>query len=143
MTFLLLRAADKRHHQTFRMVTRIIQLTVETNTVSSILAILTLALYSVRPLSILMFYFAVPKISFQCGKSVTYFLCPYANSLLISFNNRAYVLKEAETVVPNQSSNGGSAIRFTAGLTFHSGTNNCIQPKMSYAEVLPEEDVKV
>ncbi|KIK52369.1 hypothetical protein GYMLUDRAFT_64305 [Collybiopsis luxurians FD-317 M1] len=126
MTFLLLRATDKRHHQTFRMVTRIIQLTVETNTVSSILAILTLALYSMRP-------------------RVTYFLCPYANSLLISFNNRAYVLKEAETVVPTQSSNGGSAIQFTAGLTVSSHTYqlDSIKPKVSYPEVLPEEDVKV
>lgn len=133
MTFLLLRATDKKHRQTNTMVTKIIQLTVETNVASSILAILTLALYSHYP-------------------STTYFICPsmllgktYANSLLLSFNNRAYVLKERETTM-HDSGYTSQSTRFSSGMALSNAdtyTLGSIKPKpsTSYGGVEPSSAV--
>lgn len=81
MTFMLMRSRHDLHRQTNDMVRRIVRLVVETNTLSSGIAILSLVL-------------------FFGDSSETIFLCPtmimgkiYANTLLVTFNNRAYVQK--------------------------------------------------
>ncbi|RDB21486.1 hypothetical protein Hypma_011894 [Hypsizygus marmoreus] len=81
MTYLLLRAGNKHHRQTNDIVMRIVQLTVETNSVSATVAIVSLILFAGAP-------------------GTTYFITPtmilgklYANTLLVTFNNRAFLHK--------------------------------------------------
>jgi len=108
MAFLLLQANDRRvSTQTHRMIIRIIQMTVETNTVSACLAILSLILFS-------------------ADSSATYFACPsmllgktYSNSLLLSFNNRAYLLKDQ-----HQTTVTASSLLFKHTVQPGFGTNN-------------------
>jgi len=111
MSFLLLRASNRRIHQTHRMITRIIQMTVETNAISTFLAILTLILFSVDP-------------------GATFFICPsmllgktYSNSLLLSFNNRAYISKnEHQITLPVSSSLFTNSVQPSSGTTLNSNT---------------------
>ncbi|KAJ7487773.1 hypothetical protein FB451DRAFT_1528369, partial [Mycena latifolia] len=79
MSFLLLRASRQQHKQTNDIVKRIVRLTIETNALSTFVAILSLILFYGTP-------------------NTTYFICPtmvlaklYANTLLVTFNNRAFV----------------------------------------------------
>ncbi|KAF8189852.1 hypothetical protein K438DRAFT_933461 [Mycena galopus ATCC 62051] len=77
MTFLLTKASRQQHKQTNDIVKRIVRLTIETNLASTIVAIVSLILFYGTP-------------------NTTYFICPtmvlaklYANTLLVTFNNRA------------------------------------------------------
>ncbi|KAJ7484758.1 hypothetical protein FB451DRAFT_92131 [Mycena latifolia] len=79
MTFLLTQASAQNHRQTNDVVKRIVRLIVETNTLSAGVAILGLILFAGVP-------------------GTNYFVCPtmvlpgiYANTLLVTFNNRAFV----------------------------------------------------
>ncbi|KAF7326022.1 hypothetical protein MKEN_00453100 [Mycena kentingensis (nom. inval.)] len=88
MSYLLLRAGQNQHRQTNDIVRRIVRLTVETNTASTIVAIVSVILFYGTP-------------------NTTYFIAPtmvlaklYANTLLVTFNNRAFI----------HGSNGGSQV---------------------------------
>ncbi|KAJ7057815.1 hypothetical protein C8F01DRAFT_1256431 [Mycena amicta] len=79
MTYLLLKAGQQQHKQTNDIVKRIVRLTIETNSASTVIAILSLILF-----------FGAPN--------TTYFIAPtmvlaklYANTLLVTFNNRAFI----------------------------------------------------
>ncbi|KAJ7096728.1 hypothetical protein B0H15DRAFT_55355 [Mycena belliarum] len=79
MSYLLMRASRNQHKQTNDIVKRIVRLTIETNALSTFVAIISLILF-----------FGTPN--------TTYFICPtmvlaklYANTLLVTFNNRAFV----------------------------------------------------
>ncbi|KAJ7060865.1 hypothetical protein C8F01DRAFT_176014 [Mycena amicta] len=85
MTYLLLKAGQQQHRQTNDIVKRIVRLTVETNSASTIVAIISLALF-----------FGTPN--------TTFFIAPtmvlaklYANTLLVTFNNRAFIHKNTGT----------------------------------------------
>ncbi|KAJ7096718.1 hypothetical protein B0H15DRAFT_946181 [Mycena belliarum] len=78
MTFLLTQASKQNHRQTNDVVKRIVRLIVETNALSASVAILGLILFAGVP-------------------GTNYFVCPtmvlpgiYANTLLVTFNNRAF-----------------------------------------------------
>ncbi|KAJ7136011.1 hypothetical protein C8R44DRAFT_976737 [Mycena epipterygia] len=78
MTFLLTQASHQNHRQTNDFVKRIVRLIVETNAFSAGVAILGLILFAGVP-------------------GTNYFVCPtmvlpgiYANTLLVTFNNRAF-----------------------------------------------------
>ncbi|KAJ6631128.1 hypothetical protein B0H10DRAFT_708496 [Mycena sp. CBHHK59/15] len=79
MTVLLTQASRQNHRQTNDVVKRIVRLIVETNALSASIAILGLILFAGVP-------------------GTNYFVCPtmvlpgiYANTLLVTFNNRAFV----------------------------------------------------
>jgi len=97
MSIFLLRSSNHFHHHTHQMVRKIVTLVVETNSLSAFIAMLGVILYSALPTS-------------------TYFICPtlviskiYANTLLLTFNNRAYLVKE-RVVIPQRTT-------FSSGLT--------------------------
>ncbi|KAJ6631105.1 hypothetical protein B0H10DRAFT_2207493 [Mycena sp. CBHHK59/15] len=85
MTFLLMNASRQQHKQTNDIVKRIVRLTIETNALSTIVAVLSLILFYGTP-------------------NTTYFICPtmvlaklYANTLLVTFNNRAFIHNSGTT----------------------------------------------
>ncbi|THU97143.1 hypothetical protein K435DRAFT_754226 [Dendrothele bispora CBS 962.96] len=99
MTALLLHSRQKTHKQSHYMIKRIINLTVETNLLSSFLALLTVILLVAIP-------------------NTNYFTCPsmilgkiYSNSLLLMLNNRAYLSAGALTIpsASNPSSSGSTS----------------------------------
>ncbi|KAJ7910605.1 hypothetical protein B0H13DRAFT_2011578 [Mycena leptocephala] len=120
MTFLLLRASRQQHKQTNDIVKRIVQLTVETNTLSTLVAIISLILFYGTP-------------------NTTYFICPtmvlaklYANTLLVTFNNRAFIHgngtnTHSASVNDSYASRSRSGARksmpFSAGLGMNSETD--------------------
>jgi hypothetical protein len=123
MTFLLLNASRQQHKQTNDIVKRIVRLTIETNTLSTVIAILSLALFYGTP-------------------NTTYFIAPtmvlaklYANTLLVTFNNRAFIHKTGATSHHSASVNDSYAPRgsrmtasrkslpFSAGLGLDSETD--------------------
>jgi len=119
MSYLLLQATAQQHKQTNDIVKRIVRLTIETNAASTVVAIISLILF-----------FGTPN--------TTYFICPtmvlaklYANTLLVTFNNRAFVHQTGGTShsasVNNSYSQGGRSSRksmpFSAGLGLNSDTD--------------------
>ncbi|KAJ6590625.1 hypothetical protein DFH09DRAFT_1274075 [Mycena vulgaris] len=123
MTFLLLKASRQQHKQTNDIVKRIVRLTVETNALSTVVAILSLILFYGTP-------------------NTTYFICPtmvlaklYANTLLVTFNNRAFIHQTGGTNAHSASVNDSYAPRgsrntasrkslpFSAGLGLDSETD--------------------
>ncbi|KAJ7910613.1 hypothetical protein B0H13DRAFT_599752 [Mycena leptocephala] len=79
MTVLLTQASRENHRQTNDLVKRIVRLIIETNALSASIAIVGLVLFAGVP-------------------GTNYFVCPtmilpgiYANTLLVTFNNRAFV----------------------------------------------------
>ncbi|KAF5386559.1 hypothetical protein D9615_001588 [Tricholomella constricta] len=127
MTFSLLRASPKAHRQTNDVVSRIVRLTVETNALSAGVAIISLVLFAGTP-------------------GTTYFITPtlilgklYANTLLVTFNNRAFLQKSAGGPSSSYVSSGNYAshpstrvsiyrsnIPFSAGLKFEDPTDTII-----------------
>ncbi|KAJ7839578.1 hypothetical protein B0H14DRAFT_3869710 [Mycena olivaceomarginata] len=78
MTVLLTQASRENHRQTNDLVKRIVRLIIETNALSASVAIISLILFAGVP-------------------GTNYFICPtmilpgiYANTLLVTFNNRAF-----------------------------------------------------
>ncbi|KAF7316037.1 hypothetical protein MIND_00121400 [Mycena indigotica] len=127
MTYLLLKAGQQQHRQTNDIVKRIVRLTVETNTASTVVAIISLILFYGTP-------------------NTTYFIAPtmvlaklYANTLLVTFNNRAFIHKagsshvQSSTGMSNTYTGSTSAKKsqpFSAGLGL--GTNN--EERMTFAD---------
>jgi len=117
MTYLLTKATRQQHKQTNDIVKRIVRLTIETNTLSTVVAIISLILF-----------YGVPN--------TTYFICPtmvlaklYSNTLLVTFNNRAFVHQNgtnAHAASVNDSyasrSRTGRTLPFSAGLGLNSDT---------------------
>jgi len=117
MTFLLLKASRQQHKQTNDIVKRIVRLTIETNGLSTVIAILSLILFYGTP-------------------NTTYFIAPtmvlaklYANTLLVTFNNRAFIHNTGGTTAHSASVNdsysrGGrsKSMPFSAGLGLSSET---------------------
>ncbi|KAF7289933.1 hypothetical protein MIND_01368300 [Mycena indigotica] len=113
MTYLLLKAGQQQHKQTNDIVKRIVRLTIETNTASTVLAILSLVLFYGRP-------------------NTTYFIAPtmvlaklYANTLLVTFNNRAFIHSSnntshgasmSDTYQSRSRSGARKSLPFSAGL---------------------------
>ncbi|KAG6854552.1 hypothetical protein C0991_004888 [Blastosporella zonata] len=81
MTFSLLRASPGKHRQTNDAVTRIVRLTVETNTLTTAVAIISMALFVAAP------HLTTLLIGFHS----------YANTLLVTFNNRAFLAKKMQS----------------------------------------------
>jgi len=118
MTYLLLKATRQQHKQTNDIVKRIVRLTIETNTLSTVVAIVSLILF-----------FGTPN--------TTYFICPtmvlaklYSNTLLVTFNNRAFIHKAGGTTGHSASVNNSYApnnsrksMPFSAGLGLESETD--------------------
>ncbi|KAJ7695435.1 hypothetical protein B0H17DRAFT_1198667 [Mycena rosella] len=123
MSYLLMSASRQQHKQTNDIVKRIVRLTIETNVASTGVAILSLILF-----------FGTPN--------TTYFICPtmvlaklYANTLLVTFNNRAFIHQTGGTTAHSSSVNDSYAPRgsratasrkslpFSAGLGLDSGTD--------------------
>ncbi|KAJ7839552.1 hypothetical protein B0H14DRAFT_695009 [Mycena olivaceomarginata] len=149
MTYLLTKASRQQHKQTNDIVKRIVRLTIETNTASTIVAIVSLILF-----------FGTPN--------TTYFICPtmvlaklYANTLLVTFNNRAFIHgngtnAHSASVNDSYQSRSRSGTRktlpFSAGLgassdtdTFVSQTNSTYTGKVtvtthSMADHMPMHD---
>ncbi|KAJ7151162.1 hypothetical protein C8R46DRAFT_494782 [Mycena filopes] len=118
MSYLLLAATAQQHKQTNDIVKRIVRLTIETNAASTVVAIISLILF-----------FGTPN--------TTFFICPtmvlaklYANTLLVTFNNRAFVHQSGSTQhsgsMNNSYSQGGRSgsrtLPFSAGLGLNSDT---------------------
>ncbi|KAK7046658.1 hypothetical protein R3P38DRAFT_2506789 [Favolaschia claudopus] len=118
MTFLLLNASRQQHKQTNDIVRRIVRLTIETNAASTIVAIISLILFYGTP-------------------NTTYFICPtmvlaklYANTLLVTFNNRAFIHgagtnTHSASVNDSYSRRSGTrkSLPFSAGLGLSSETD--------------------
>ncbi|KAJ7145318.1 hypothetical protein C8R43DRAFT_1108565 [Mycena crocata] len=120
MTYLLLKASRQQHKQTNDIVKRIVRLTIETNALSTVVAIVSLILFYGTP-------------------NTTYFICPtmvlaklYANTLLVTFNNRAFIHQTGGTNAHSGSVNdsysrnrSGSrkSLPFSAGLGLNSGSD--------------------
>ncbi|KAG6861523.1 hypothetical protein C0995_015256, partial [Termitomyces sp. Mi166 len=115
----LLRASPKVHRQTNAVVHHIIRLTMETNALSAGIAVLSVILFAGTPNNT---YFITPTL--VLGKL-------YANTLLVTFNNRAFLQKSAESPPSSYGSSGNysssastrantfrSNIPFAAGLKF-------------------------
>ncbi|KAF9465686.1 hypothetical protein BDZ94DRAFT_1306756 [Collybia nuda] len=98
MAYLLLKSRGT-YKTTDTVINRLVILTMETNAVSAILAILTLALYFAAPGTS---YFLTP--TYPLGKC-------YANALLVTLNNRHFLLVSVQSA-------GGSTLR---GSVFSSG----------------------
>ncbi|KAJ6467471.1 hypothetical protein DFH09DRAFT_1381453 [Mycena vulgaris] len=118
MTFLLTTAKlpEQNYSQTNDIVRRIVRLVIETNTVSTVVAVLSLLLFAGAP-------------------NTTYFICPtmvlaklYSNTLLVTFNNRTFVRNAARLngSAPYSSSIQASAKSqsrpFSAGLGLNTST---------------------
>ncbi|KAJ6484330.1 hypothetical protein C8R47DRAFT_1131030 [Mycena vitilis] len=117
MSYLLLRASRQQHKQTNDIVKRIVQLTIETNAASTIVAIVSLILFYGEP-------------------NTTFFICPtmvlaklYANTLLVTFNNRAFIHQNgtnthSASVNDSYSRRSGTrkSLPFSAGLGLNSDT---------------------
>ncbi|KAJ7770495.1 hypothetical protein B0H16DRAFT_1515657 [Mycena metata] len=115
MTFLLTQASKNNHRQTNDLVKRIVRLIIETNALSASVAILGLILFAGAP-------------------GTNYFVCPtmilpgiYANTLLVTFNNRAFVAGGPVTLTQNQSPSFAEAYpRPTAPMTFAANPNHVL-----------------
>jgi len=102
MTIALLRARGELHRQTNDIVGRIVRLTVETNTLSALIAIISMILFA-----------GVPNTTYFIA--TTLFLGKiYANTLLVTFNNRAFINK-------GSSNHASSADMSRTGRSFGSG----------------------
>ncbi|KAJ7151141.1 hypothetical protein C8R46DRAFT_1304774 [Mycena filopes] len=115
MTFLLTQASKSNHRQTNDLVKRIVRLIIETNTLSASVAILGLILFAGAP-------------------GTNYFVCPtmilpgiYANTLLVTFNNRAFAAGGAISLTQNQTPSFAEAYpRPTAPMTFAANPNHVL-----------------
>ncbi|KAJ7135994.1 hypothetical protein C8R44DRAFT_869687 [Mycena epipterygia] len=118
MSYLLLSASRQQHKQTNDIVKRIVRLTIETNALSMVVAVLSLILFYGTP-------------------NTTYFICPtmvlaklYANTLLVTFNNRAFIHQTGSTTAHSASVNNSyqsrsgsrKSLPFSAGLGLNSDT---------------------
>ncbi|KAJ7512086.1 hypothetical protein B0H11DRAFT_1898586 [Mycena galericulata] len=120
MSFLLMKASRQQHKQTNDIVKRIVRLTIETNALSMIVAVISLALFYGTP-------------------NTTYFICPtmvlaklYANTLLVTFNNRAFIHNTGATTrhssvndsyAPRGCSGTLKSLPFSAGLGLSNDTD--------------------
>ncbi|KAJ7829039.1 hypothetical protein B0H13DRAFT_2116545 [Mycena leptocephala] len=132
MTYFLLNASHQQHKQTNDIVKRIVRLTVETNGLSTVVAIISIILFYGTP-------------------NTTYFICPtmvlaklYANTLLVTFNNRAFIRNGATTVhsssvsdsYASRSRGGGSkSLPFSAGLGLDSRADSATLSSMQLGKV--------
>ncbi|KAJ7058558.1 hypothetical protein C8F01DRAFT_1148552 [Mycena amicta] len=133
MSFLLLRAAASR--ETRDMVKNVVRLIVETNVFSSVIAILGLLLYVAFP-------------------NTTYFVAPtmilpgiYANTLLVTLNNRAAIANMRESRAVSSDSGFGAGLdpsRASASsrTPFNRPSGNSTNEPMSFAvrEVTRDQD---
>ncbi|KAJ6571722.1 hypothetical protein B0H19DRAFT_1130882 [Mycena capillaripes] len=119
MTYLLTKASRQQHKQTNDIVKRIVRLTIETNALSTVVAILSLILFYGTP-------------------NTTYFICPtmvlaklYANTLLVTFNNRAFIHQNgtnthsasvSDSYASRSRSGARKSLPFSAGLGLNSDT---------------------
>ncbi|KAJ6609049.1 hypothetical protein B0H10DRAFT_1814445, partial [Mycena sp. CBHHK59/15] len=116
MSYFLLKASHNQHRQTNDIVKRIVRLTIETNSLSTVVAILSLILF-----------YGIPN--------TTYFIAPtmvlaklYANTLLVTFNNRAFIRAGGTTAHGRSASASDSyaprsrakTLPFSAGLGLNS-----------------------
>ncbi|KAJ6449422.1 hypothetical protein C8R47DRAFT_1230653 [Mycena vitilis] len=106
MTVLLTQASRSNHRQTNGLVKRIVRLIIETNALSASVAILGLILFAGVP-------------------GTNYFVCPtmvlpgiYANTLLVTFNNRAFASSANLTQHTPSYSENNKYPRPTAPMTF-------------------------
>ncbi|KAF7350439.1 hypothetical protein MVEN_01349100 [Mycena venus] len=120
MSFLLMKASRQQHKQTNDIVKRIVRLTIETNTASTIVAIISLILFYGTP-------------------NTTYFICPtmvlaklYANTLLVTFNNRAFIhgngtnthsASVSDSYASRSRSGARKSLPFSAGLGLNTETD--------------------
>ncbi|KAF7349283.1 hypothetical protein MSAN_01717800 [Mycena sanguinolenta] len=120
MTYLLTSATRQQHKQTNDIVKRIVRLTIETNLASTVVAILSLILFYGQP-------------------NTTYFVCPtmvlaklYANTLLVTFNNRAFIhgngqnthaASVSDTYSGSRSRTNRKSLPFSAGLGLDTETD--------------------
>ncbi|KAJ7432831.1 hypothetical protein B0H11DRAFT_2297150 [Mycena galericulata] len=111
MTVLLTKASLLQHHhkQTNDIVKRIVRLVIETNTLSMIVAVLSLILFIGTP-------------------NTTYFICPtmvlaklYSNTLLVTFNNRLFIRKVGKWAVSDSYAPGGASQEASKSLPFSAG----------------------
>ncbi|KAG6910308.1 hypothetical protein DXG01_011705 [Tephrocybe rancida] len=128
MTFSLLRASPKAHRQTNDVVVRIVRLTVETNALSAGIAIVSLILFAGE-------------------KKTTYFITPtlvlgkiYANTLLVTFNNRAFLQKTSAgpsssyVSSGNYSSTGSTRVSTSRAVPFSHGLKFEDPPESIYSD---------
>ncbi|KAJ6583064.1 hypothetical protein DFH09DRAFT_1275430 [Mycena vulgaris] len=124
MTYLLLKASHQQHRQTNDIVKRIVRLTIETNALSTIVAIISVILFYGTP-------------------NTTYFIAPtmvlaklYANTLLVTFNNRAFIRTGGTTAHGSsvsdsyaaRSRGGQKTLPFSAGLGLTSESETATVP---------------
>ncbi|KAJ7596027.1 hypothetical protein C8J56DRAFT_1022443 [Mycena floridula] len=114
MSYSLLRARSGASRRSNDIISRVVQLTVETNAITTIVAVVSLALYKGYP-------------------NKTYFLGPtmilgklYSNTLLLTFNNRAYLNNNSTVKSTNYSVSATANARaspkagkFAAGLSMN------------------------
>ncbi|KAJ7755348.1 hypothetical protein DFH07DRAFT_920574 [Mycena maculata] len=119
MSYLLMSASRQQHKQTNDIVKRIVRVTVETNALSMLVAVISLALF-----------YGIPN--------TTFFVCPtmvlaklYANTLLVTFNNRAFIHQNGtntHSVSVNDSyaprSGSRKSLPFSAGLGLNSDSTD-------------------
>jgi len=106
MSFLLLRSRQKMFRTNDDVIVRIVRMTVETNSLSTAVAIISTILFAALP-------------------NKTYFVCPtlflgklYANTLLVTFNNRAFISQRLPQNSQSFARGGASNMSFQAGLKF-------------------------
>lgn len=133
MAFLLLRSKTKIHHKSRAVLKRILNLIVETNILSSSVALLTIILVLVFPNSN---YFTCP--SMFLGKI-------YSNSLLLLLNNRAYLSVGPRGLLSQ--SEGATRLGFGSGGT-SSSPSTAVDPSQSlvvfkseFTDISPTPDV--
>jgi len=130
MTFLLTNASRQNHRQTHDLVKRIVRLIVETNTLSASVAIVGLILFAGVP-------------------GTNYFICPtmvipgiYANTLLVTFNNRAFAGGAPQLTQQTPSFATETYSRPPAPMTFAPNPNRVLVTTQKVSDA-PIEDISL
>ncbi|KAF7323865.1 hypothetical protein MKEN_00607900 [Mycena kentingensis (nom. inval.)] len=128
MSYLLLSASRQQHKQTNDIVRRIVRLTVETNTLSTVTAIVSLILF-----------YGVPNTTYFIGPTMVLAKL-YANTLLVTFNNRAFIHGTGNSSTANDSyaprtSGRTRSMPFSAGLGLSTDDTETFQGSYSTGKV--------